>query len=118
MRTGLKKLELPECEVCPKSGNILSCMLSDCQARDIYNYKTMKNWHEKWIEKRCCFSCAHCIDISDDRDTCHLCELIAGDSEDSHGLIPIKQSCEHFKAIPWEETDVYKFYTKKKEIKT
>lgn len=116
MKYSIKKL--PECEVCPKSGNTLSCMLSDCQARDIYDYKTIKNWHEKSIKDRSCFACAHCIDISDDRNTCHLCDLLAGDSEDGHGLIPIRQTCERFKAIPWEETDIYKFYTKEKEIKT
>lgn len=109
------KMMLPECEVCPRSGNTLSCMLSDCQARELHYYKVMKKWHENWIENRCCFACTHCIDISDDRDTCHVCELIAGNSEDRHGLIPIKQTCDHFKAILWEETDIYKVYAKKKD---
>lgn len=112
-----ERFELPECEVCPKSRNRLACMLSDCQAREMHNYKMLKNWHEKWIEEHCCFACTHCIDISSNRDTCHVCDLISGDSECKHGLIPLKQTCEHFEAKPWEETGVYKGYAKKKEVK-
>jgi hypothetical protein len=90
-------------------------MLSDCQAREHHNYKIIKNLYAESIKNRNCFACKHCIELSDDRDGCRLCDLIAGDSECKHGLIPIKQSCEHFEAVPWEETDTYKFYTKKKE---
>lgn len=114
MKYSMKKL--PECEVCPKSGNTLACMLSDCQAREMHNYKILKNWHKKWIEDHCCFACTHCINISSDRDICNVCDLIAGDSECKHGLIPLKQTCEHFEAKPWEETNVYKGYTKKWEV--
>lgn len=111
------KMMLPECEVCPKSGNKLACMLSDCQARELHDYKILKNWYEKWIKDRCCFACANCIDISDNRDTCHVCKLIPSDLEGRYGLVPIKLTCDRFKAIPWEETDIYKVYAKKKDGK-
>lgn len=105
---------LPECDVCLMSGNHLACLLNDCQARELHDYKVFKTWHEESIKNHNCFACKHCIELSDDRDSCHLCDLIAGDSECEHGLIPIKQSCEHFEAVLWEETDIYKYYAKKK----
>lgn len=34
----------------------------------------VKHIHKEFIDNKECFVCEHCIDISDDRNTCHLCE--------------------------------------------
>lgn len=106
--------KLPECEVCPVQGNALACALRECQARELHNYKIMKGWHEKWIEKECCLACAHSKLISDERDGCYVCKKRKSKYTDSgYALVPLDMTCDKFKAVPWEKTKVYKEYEKK-----
>lgn len=106
--------KLPECEVCPSQGNALQCALRECQARELHNYKIMKQWHERWIEKKCCMACAYSKCISDDRDACYVCKKRkAKDTGSGYDLLPLDMTCEKFKAVPWEKTTVYKEYEKR-----
>lgn len=106
--------KLPECEVCPVQGNALSCALRECQARELHNYKIMKQWHERWIVKKCCLACAHHKCISDDRDAAYVCKKRKSKYTDcGYDLLPFNMTCDKFKAIPWEKTKIYKEYEKK-----
>ena len=42
--------------------------------------------HQEFIDNRECFVCKRCIDISDDRNTCHLCEY-------TNDLLPEELTC-------------------------
>lgn len=51
--------------------------------RDIFNsdseynkqfFKVVEQIRQDFINNKMCFVCEHCIDISDDRNTGHLCE--------------------------------------------
>lgn len=106
--------KLPECEVCPVQGNALACALRECQARELHNYQTMKKWHESWIEKKCCMACAYCKCISNDRDAVCVCKKRKSKyTESGYDLLPWDTTCDKFKAVPWEKTEVYKEYEKK-----
>ena len=61
-----------------------------------YNKRVKENLERierQWIEERSCFVCKKCIDISDDRDTCHLCEY-------TNNLLPEEMTC-----LLWEKND-------------
>ena len=111
--------KLPECEVCPVQGNALACALRECQARELHNYKIMKGWHEKWIENKCCMACENSKCISDDRNAAYVCkkrkikrtEFYKNHS--GYDLLPLDMTCDKFKAVPWEKTEVYKEYEKR-----
>lgn len=106
--------KLPECEVCPVQGNALACALRECQARELNNYKIMKQWHERWIAKKCCLACAYCECISDDHDAAHVCKKRKSKyTESKYDLLPMDMTCKKFKAVPWEKTKIYKEYEKK-----
>jgi len=55
--------------------------------------KKAKQIHQEFIDNRKCFVCKHCIDISDDRNTCHLCEY-------TKDLLPRELTC-----LLWEVND-------------
>ena len=46
----------------------------------------MERIQRRWVEERDCFACKHCKDISDDRNTCHLCYY-------TNDLLPEEQTC-------------------------
>ena len=61
-----------------------------------YNKKIMENLKrlkQKWIEEKCCFVCKNCKDISDERNTCHLCIY-------TNDLLPESLTC-----LLWELND-------------
>lgn len=53
----------------------------------------VKQIHHEFVENRECYACKHCIDISDDRNTCHLCKY-------TNDLIPVELTC-----LLWEKED-------------
>ena len=48
--------------------------------------KKVQEIHQSFIDNKECFVCKHCIDISDDRNSCHLCEY-------TKDLIPQELTC-------------------------
>lgn len=56
-----------------------------------YIIEKVKHIHKEFIDNRQCFVCKHCIDISDDRNTCHLCKY-------TNELIPNELTC-----LRWEQ---------------
>ena len=56
-----------------------------------YIIEKVKHIHKEFIDNRQCFVCKHCIDISDDRNTCHLCKY-------TNKLIPNELTC-----LCWEQ---------------
>ena len=89
------RYNLPECEVCPRQGNKLACLLYSCQAREIHDYQVIKGWYTEWVRTKNCFSCKHHKVVEYRDNGCTICKLTGE-------LTPLAMTCDRYEERPWD----------------